>query len=140
MHKTAGTTVTFEVGPTGKARTVAVSLVALPKVSVPELMAKKFGLQVQPLTAELAAAMGFGNLSGVLVAGVQAKSPASEARFEQGMVITHVGGQEIESLDRLAEHLASIKPGDAVGMAVFVREQRGNIVFQRTVGVTLKAR
>jgi serine protease Do len=140
LHMKAGQTVQFEVDHTGKPRKYAVTLVALPKVSVPELMAKKFGLQVQPLTPELASAMGFGNLIGVLVAGVQAKSPAQEAGFQQGMLITHIGGQEIESQDRLAEQLASIKTGDAVGMAVFVREQRGNIVFQRTVGVTLKSR
>jgi S1-C subfamily serine protease len=140
MHKKSGQTVQIEIEGAGTTRKVSVALVALPKVSVPELMAKKFGLQVQPLTPELAEAMGFGDLGGILVADVQAKSPASEAGFQQGMVITHIGGQQIESLDRLAELLASVKPGDAVGMAVFVREQRGNIMFQRTVGVTLKSR
>jgi S1-C subfamily serine protease len=140
LRKKAGDVVRFECERAGKRRRVDVTLTALPVVSAPELMLKRFGLHVQELTPELSEALGIRALRGLLVSDVERNSPGARAGFVRGMVITHVGGEEIESLDRLAEQLATIKPGDGVSMAVFISERRGNITFQRTTGVTLQAR
>lgn len=140
IHKKAGETVRLEIEREGKPKTVSVKLAALPKLSATDLMWKKFGLQVQPLTRDLADALGISFAPGVLVADVQKGSPAEAAGFRRGIVITHLAGEEIQSLERLAEQLADIKSGDAVSMAVFISERRGSFTLQQTTSVTLKAR
>ena len=140
LHKKDGDVVTFEVERAGKTRRLEVKLAALPKLSVVDLMAKRFGLQVQPMTAELAKALGVNLTRGLLVSDVEKEGTGEKVGFARGMVITHLGGEEIDSQERLEELLAGVRTGDAVSVAVFVREQRGNIMFQRTVGAALKAR
>ncbi len=140
IHKKAGEIVKFDVDRAGTVKSFAVKLAALPKLSAPDLMLKKFGLQVQPLTRELANAMGISYAPGLLVSDVQKGSPGAEAGFSRGIVITHVGGEEIQAMDRLAEQLADVKTGDNVSMAVLVSERHGNMMWQQTTNVTLKAR
>jgi S1-C subfamily serine protease len=140
LRRKAGDVVQFKLERAGQPQAAAVRLAALPKVSAPDLMWTKFGLRVQPLTAELAAAMGLTVQQGLLVADVQKDSPAAAQGFRRGVVITHVAGEEFQSVDRLAEQLADLKAGDAVNLAVFVSERRGNLVLQQTLSVTLNAR
>ncbi len=137
IHKKAGDEVKFELAGH---KIVAVKLIALPKLSVTDLMWTKFGLRVQDLTPELAQAMGFSEARGLLVSDVEKSSPAAEAGFRQGMVITHIGGEPIESADRLAEQLADVQSGEAVSMAVIISERRGNVLLQQTTSATMKAR
>jgi hypothetical protein len=51
-----------------------------------------------------------------------------------------VPGEEIDSLDRLAEQLSDINSGDDVVFLVFVSEQHGGYTLKQTGKVTLKAR
>src|SRR5712671_4766998 len=106
MHKKPGDVVRFNG--------VAVRLAALPKLSAQELMLAKFGLSVQPLTEDLARAFGQSTSQGLLVADVQKSSPAAAAGLRRGIVISRCAGEEIDSLDRLAEQIADIKTGEAV--------------------------
>jgi S1-C subfamily serine protease len=140
IHKKSGETVKLDVERAGMTKSFAVKLTALPKLSATDLMLKKFGLQVQPLTRDLANAMGVSFAQGLLVSDVQLGSPGAEAGFSRGIVITHVGGEEVQSMDRLAEQLADVKPGDTVSMAVLVSERHGNVMWQQTTSISLKAR
>jgi S1-C subfamily serine protease len=74
------------------------------------------------------------------VSEVQKGGPGAEVGFSRGIIITHVGGEEIQSMDRLAEQLADVKPGDMVSMAILISGHRGNMTFQQTTNVSLKAR
>ena len=74
-----------------------------------------------------------------MVSEVEKGSPSADAGFQRGMVITHVSGEEIHSMDRLAEQLAAIQTGESVSMAVFISQRRGGITFEQTTGVTMKA-
>jgi S1-C subfamily serine protease len=65
---------------------------------------------------------------------------AAQAGFQSKMVITQVGGEEITSMDRLAEQLADVKKDDMVSMSVIVTERRGNVILRQTANVSLKAR
>ena len=56
------------------------------------------------------------------------------------MVIVQIGGEEVESLDRLAEQLGDTKPGDRVSMGIFISERRGGFMLQQIANVTLTAR
>ncbi len=140
LHKRADDVVTFEVERSGKPQSFEVKLVALPKLSAPDLMWKKFGLRIQELTPDLAAALGLSVAQGVLVSDVEGASPAAKAGIGRGMVITQVGGEQIQSMDRLAEQLADVRSGDTVTMTVLVSEQRGNLVLQQTMTVSLNAK
>ncbi len=140
LHKKAGDTVRLGIARNGKEQEVAVKLVALPKLSATDLMHRKFGLQVQELTPDLAAAVGVSVAQGLLVADVEKGSPAAIAGFGRGIVITQLGGEEIQSLDQLAEKLADIQAGDSISMATLIIEHRGNFILQQTANITLKAR
>ena len=76
-------------------RTVPVKLAALPKLSATDLLWKKFGIAAQPLTRDLAEALGVSFTQGLLVSDVRKESPAAAAGFRRGIVITHLGGEEI---------------------------------------------
>ncbi|MGD0651355.1 MAG: trypsin-like peptidase domain-containing protein [Verrucomicrobiia bacterium] len=140
LRKKAGDAVRFAVDRGGKLRNFEVKLAALPKLSATDLMWKRFGLQIQPLTRELADALGIPPMQGVLVSDVQQGGPGATVGFRRGIVITHVGGEGFQSMDQLAEQLAGIKSGDMVSMAVFIAEQRAGFTFEQTTGVTLQAR
>jgi S1-C subfamily serine protease len=140
IHKKAGDVVKFDVERSGETRSVSITLATLPKLSAANLMLNRFGVQVQPLTRDLAEALGVSLMRGLLVAGVEQNSPAAKAGFQSKMVITQVGGEEITSMDRLAEQLADVKKDDIVSMSVIVSERRGNVILRQTANVSLKAR
>ncbi|MFM9449628.1 S1C family serine protease, partial [Streptomyces acidiscabies] len=48
------------------------------------------GVQIQPVTPEIADSLGLGNAAGALIAGVQSGSPAAKAGLKAGDIITSV--------------------------------------------------
>ena len=140
IHKKAGDVVQFEIERGGSTKSMSISLAALPKVSATDLMLNKFGLRVQPLTRDLAVALGVSFMPGLVVSEVQKNSPADKAGFYRQIVITQIGGEEIESLDRLAEQLSDVKTGDMVSMSVILSERHGSVTMQQLTNVSLKAR
>ena len=140
LHKKAGDTVKFDVERGGQRRNLDVKLTALPKLSATDLILSKFGVRIQELTPDLARALGVVGAQGVVVSDVQRDSPAAEVGFRGGMIITQVGGEDINSMEQLAEQLVSIRSGDEVKLTVFISEQHGNITRQRITVVTLTAR
>jgi S1-C subfamily serine protease len=140
IHKKAGDEVKFDVERGGIAKSLAVKLTALPVLSARDLMFKKFGVQVQPLTRDLAQKLGIPFTQGLLVAEVQPGSPGEIAQFQRGLVITQVAGEAVASMSRVAEQLEDVKTGDMVSMAVVVNERRGNVLLQQTANVSLQSR
>lgn len=74
------------------------------------------------------------NVSGALIAGVQAGSPAAAAGISAGSVITSIGGSSVASADALGSAIKSHRPGDRV--SVTWTTAGGT---QRTATVTLGA-
>jgi len=70
------------------------------------------GLQMQPMTPELAQAMGLAKPEGVLVNKIEPDSPAAKAELHQGDVITAFNGHAIKEPRELARDVAASK-GDA---------------------------
>jgi S1-C subfamily serine protease len=140
IHKQPGDSVKLEVEHGSKKRAYTVALAALPKLSVPDLFRTKFGLQIQEMTRELAEALGVPIAQGLLVTDVEKGSPGAAAGLRRGLLITHVAGEEVQLMERLAERLGDVKTGDAVSLAIFLMERRGNLLIQQTVSVALKAR
>jgi len=139
-HKKAGDVVQFGIERDGEETSISVTLAALPKLSARELMMQKFGLEVQPLTPKLAEAVGVASTQGLLVARVERGSPAEKAGFFPRIVITQVSGEQIGSMDQLAEQLSDVEAGDRVSMSVIVTESHGGAILQEMANVSLKAR
>ena len=98
--------------PSNTVRTVVADLEATGHVTRGYL-----GVETQPVTAEMAAALGLpkngGEHGGALVASVDGASPASKAGLKPGDVITAVDGKKVGTPHDLAMAVANIKPGTA---------------------------
>ncbi len=77
------------------------------------------GVQMQPMTATMAKAMGLAKEDGVLINEVQPDSPAAKAKLEQGDVITAYDGKPVKTPRDLAYAVANSKDGDKAKLTVW---------------------
>jgi serine protease Do len=77
------------------------------------------GVQIQPVTEELAQSMSLGSEKGALVAQVQPDSPALAAGIKSGDVIKSVDDKNIDSIRDLTRMISAIKPGTSVKLGVW---------------------
>ena len=76
------------------------------------------GVQIQPVTADIADSLGMKNARGALVAEPQSGSPADKAGIKSGDVIVSVNGEAIEDARNLARRISSLSPGTSVRLGV----------------------
>jgi serine protease Do len=76
------------------------------------------GVQIQPVTPEIADSLGLKKAEGALVAEPQANGPAANAGIESGDVITAVNGETVKDARELARTIGGIAPGTAVKLDV----------------------
>ncbi|RWE27002.1 MAG: DegQ family serine endoprotease [Mesorhizobium sp.] len=69
------------------------------------------GVQIQPVTQDVASAIGLDHPGGALVSAVTDGSPAAKAGIETGDVITGFAGQEIKDPKDLSRAVADVSPG-----------------------------
>jgi len=69
------------------------------------------GVNIQPVTPEIASALGIKESKGALVAEVVANGPASKAGFEQGDIVTAINGQAVDDHTDLTRKVAAIPTG-----------------------------
>ncbi len=81
------------------------------------------GVQIQPVTAEIADAIGLKEAQGALVADAQANGPAARAGLRRGDTITAVEGQPVRDARDLTRRIGALKPGDRIKVTVW-REGR----------------
>jgi serine protease Do len=89
------------------------------------------GVQIQPVTSEIAEGMGLKKAAGALVSEPQANSPAAKAGIESGDVITSVDGNSVSDARDLARRIGTMAPGTSVKLALLHQGQ------EKTVTVTL---
>jgi serine protease Do len=89
------------------------------------------GVQIQPVTPEIAENLGLKNAEGALVAEPQANSPAVKAGIEAGDVITTVDGQPLRNARELARRIGGMAPGATVKLGVVSKGK------EKTVSLTL---
>lgn len=79
------------------------------------------GVQIQPVTADVANAIGLDKPEGALVAGVNGDTPAAKAGIKTGDVITALGGKAVTSPRDLSRMVADLAPGDREEVTVWRR-------------------
>jgi len=89
------------------------------------------GVQVQPVTAEIADSLGLKQARGALVDSPQDGSPAAKAGIKAGDVITAVNGSDVKDSRALARTISMLAPGTTVKLAVLHDGQ------SRTLDLTL---
>ncbi len=81
------------------------------------------GVQIQPVTAEIADSLGLKKAEGALVAEPQANGPAAKAGIESGDVIISVNGETVKDARELARTIGGLAPGSAVKLNVLHKGQ-----------------
>ena len=76
------------------------------------------GVQIQPVTEELAEALGLKEATGVLVAGVVPNGPASHIDLRPGDVILSAGGQTLKDYKELPKLVAATQAGTRLTLQV----------------------
>src|SRR6195256_2720202 len=77
------------------------------------------GVQIQPVTGEIAENLGLKAAEGALVSDPQANGPAARAGILAGDVITAVNGHSIKDSRELALQIGGMAPGSAVQLTVW---------------------
>jgi serine protease Do len=85
------------------------------------------GVQIQPVTAEIAESIGLKKAEGALVSDPQANGPAAKAGIEAGDVITAVNGAAVKDARDLARQIGSIAPGTSVKLTVWRKGEEKNL-------------
>jgi serine protease Do len=89
------------------------------------------GVQMQPVTKEIAEAIGLKEPRGALVAEALKDSPAEKAGIRTGDTILAVDGETIKEAKDLSRKIANLAPGKSVSVTVY-REGK-----ERTVSVEI---
>src|SRR5262249_59239645 len=89
------------------------------------------GVQVQPVTADMAEGLGLKTSQGALVAAPQSDSPAAKAGILSGDVITAVDGKVLKDARDLAKLIGGMMPGTTVKMTVWRKGE------EKSMAVTL---
>jgi serine protease Do len=89
------------------------------------------GVQIQPVTKDIADSLGLQAAQGAIVAQPQPDGPAAKAGIKAGDVILTVNGSEVKDARGLAKLVAALKPGATATFGIL----RGGA--KQTVSVTL---
>lgn len=89
------------------------------------------GVQIQPVTDDIAESLGLAEAKGALVTTPQDGAPAADAGIAAGDVVTAVNGEPVEDPRALARTIAAIEPGSTAEITVWNEGQ------SRTVDVEI---
>ena len=87
------------------------------------------GVQIQPVTAEIAESLGLKTPQGALVAEPQANGPAAKAGIQAGDVITAVNGNAVKDARDLAKQIGGMAPGASAKLTVWRKGEEKTITL-----------
>ncbi len=99
-----------------------------------------FGLRLQDMTRELAESLGYEAGAGVVIADVEAGSPAERAGFKRGLVISQLGRYSVNSSRQVEDLLEPVSTGSVVDFTVGLVRTTGKRDFVSWTPVSLTAR
>ena len=89
------------------------------------------GVQIQPVTSDVADALGLKQAAGALVTEPQSGSPAAKAGVKAGDVVVSIDGGAIKDSRELAQKVGTMSPGSSVKLGL-IRDGK-----EQTISVTL---
>ncbi|MEZ6137554.1 MAG: Do family serine endopeptidase [Pirellulaceae bacterium] len=92
--------------------------------SRPDQRAEAFGMELAPLTADIAQQLGVDSDAGVVITEVHPGSSAAEAGLSSGMVITQVNRKSVQTVKEFKETIAQDTDGN--GTLLLVRDEDGS--------------
>ncbi|MFO1326879.1 MAG: DegQ family serine endoprotease [Rubrivivax sp.] len=81
----------------------------------------RIGVQIAPVTKEVAESIGLGKPAGALVQNVEPGAPAEKGGVEAGDIIVKVDGKAVEKSGDLPRIIGNMKPGSKAVLQVFRR-------------------
>jgi serine protease Do len=96
------------------------------------------GVQIQPVTSDIAESLGMKGAEGALVAEAQGDSPAAKVGILSGDVITAVNGTAVKDAHDLAKRIGEMAPGATVKLSVWRKGEEKS--FSLTLGELPKER
>jgi len=76
------------------------------------------GVQIQPVTADIADSLGLKNAQGALVVEPQSGSPAEKAGLKAGDVIVSINGDTVADARDLSRRIGAMAPGTSVKLGI----------------------
>lgn len=92
----------------------------------------RVGVGIEPVSEEMAKQLGLPKAQGVVIAQVEAGSPAAQAGLQAGDVVTKINGSAVENVRDFARYIGESKPGTQLQLE-FWREGRSQNI-EMTVG------
>ena len=84
----------------------------------------RFGLEVAPLTSDVAKELNLKSTDGVVITGVEEGSPAANVGLETSMVVAQVGKQTIKTVEEFNAAMKGVTPEK--GVLLLVRSAQGS--------------
>lgn len=88
------------------------------------------GVQIQPVTAEVADAIGLKDAKGALIAEAQANGPAAKAGLKRGDTIVAVNGEKIADARELSKKIATFAPGTKTSLTIWRDGKEREVSFE----------
>jgi S1-C subfamily serine protease len=101
---------------------------------------QRFGIHIQDLTPDLALALGYGAIDGVLIAEVQPDSPAAKAGIRPGLVLQAVDRYPTPEIAAMPPEIGRIPSGQSTVITLVHSTRRGSAIFNARSTVRLVAR
>src|ERR1039457_4833855 len=87
------------------------------------------GVQIQPVTGDIADSLGLKKAEGALVAEPQPGSPAVKAGILSGDVITEVDGRPVKDARDLAKRISSMAPGTSLKLTILRKGEEKSLTL-----------
>ena len=78
----------------------------------------QLGVEVQPVTSDLAESLGLKHVGGAIISKVTADSAADRAGLKRGDVIQSFNGQAVTDFNSLRNHVAEAQPGSSATVGI----------------------
>jgi Do/DeqQ family serine protease len=99
--------------PSNMARSVMGQLIG--KGSVQRGM---LGVNIQPVTSDIASSLGLNDVRGILINAVTASGPADKAGLQRGDVILQIDGKDVNEPNQLRNEVAARAPGAEITLTI----------------------
>src|SRR5581483_1466160 len=87
----------------------------------------RIGVQIQPLTKELARSFGLDTTNGVVIAAVERNGPAAHAGLRPGDVVLSYDGKQVTGPEDLPRWVAATKPGTPAKLEIWRDGKRSEV-------------